>query len=1364
MRIDCSQNEQIKKLDYFLASYTSDNRLRYHDSKAKESDLIWNSSFFFANVLYNSTAQKESFTLLEFEDFVANLEKSSGLSFDTNSLFEKYWLRNVLGKIKIPGTIAGACHRFKELKNLKNELIFICSLYEQIPKEKFKGVEITKTNFEKELDKYEQENNIKLKRNKFNNQLGLSFEKDDIISFSSIDIYYKPFIDFWNDFYLVNSLKEFYDKKDGGNLIAKKDVADLHKQHSCLYKKTPSIKELVSQKVFIEENETHYILNRRDTVVNYLGELQDRVYGYLWELIFDNYKECTDALHNFLDKINNYGICPNALAYTTEKSRNSFINAAYDIVSNELDLKGIENEFAKICIDSRFSRDISSVLYYERVKNSYKLNNSDHFELYQSFDLWNERTQDNILYEQETRSEISYLIQLIVRFDKKILREETEDIDNPKLYYFKNIFLLLDSSINKPSILWNIKHYMVMYRRELLPYLLCDEKYIPIAFRFIDAIEFIDKENGNLRLLLWVKSLELALYTLRSRIKDELELSAKIIFQLFRQINQGKYEIPYNRKINKKEKELNEEKKERELLLLSIIENSALSNSRNNLEFLIPEIFNSLSKQFCEYMPEKIYDNGTIQFPLIKWDGMIWLMKCSTYWKYKPQFQKQKADTHLLTTHFFKHYTELIEINKIETFNVIENKKEVRIPTWSEKIESLESLDWIYPVYFFQKHSLFNSFLEPRLFFEKTETRYNKNNDFIVSKLRTHIAVLLQVFTKLIQSNSPYGFDTSTLLFIKESVEKKVIDYISTHIEDQPEEGKVDLFSYDADRSFKTSEKEILLPQIARVINWFNRKEEIVDAFIRTGDINKILILADAITSEGIKKKLIESITKDNLIAFLKESSWLPEMQYTLQKMSQYQQLIEETKSAIKFWEENIKGRQGHKEYEDNIFRTKLLLAFFNDSIKELNTVELPKNTGAISISEPKNNDYRTFYIALIQIKDNPESSHHLFNELSNNYPQYPVFAMNRMAAKMNLAEQKQDINLYREALSEWEQYEEMNREAVDYETLGTTFFANKMGIHFFLSASSPTELEKLDKIFSKLDLPDKMSPNILEIKVNSLVERNRIEEAKMLLEEARRYHKFSGDDDIKFIRILEEKISGTDNIEELRYCFNRVITKIPKKLTQIIPENINDRIDIYEFITKEVARASNKMLDKINSVQIYENGKKKYDEDKINDVIQILVESRLSTWGWIVKEQARKGHSANNETNSLGEIDFDFQDRNQDSIITCEALILRKEDDLQTHIKKLIANYTNKRSAFIVLVYFIGANKNFSKKWKEYSESIVPKLIYPIGYGITSNKVDDCSEAFGFSNSAIKVGCSEHESDSKLYHVFVNLNYQINK
>ncbi|MCD4747592.1 MAG: hypothetical protein K8R58_14955 [Bacteroidales bacterium] len=1349
--MDYQQQDLVKNIKSFIETFTTQKQNNYHDKEALESDIIWASSRFFASLLDKSKPVKVELSIDEFNLFVKEHEEKNNVKLNTKSLFEKYWLRNVLGRVKIAGTIESACRDFGKIKDLKRELEFLCTFYLQQPENNRKSIE--KDAFEKALTKYENEQNIKLNRDRIYEPNWLH-ENDGIIEFSHIDIYFQPYLDSWEDFCFIHFLKELYYKEKKGNKINKTDVLNAYSVHSSLYPNTPTIETLKNQKVLLETEKRFYI-NFHNTDVRYWCELNDKICGYYWESLINDTSIVSDEdrIRIFLDNTFYWESTSNVLTNTTDKAKNRFLDASCKLVLNEPDIIGVDDEFSKIRIDGRMSRGIDTILYFDKTKESYALNNSDYFEMFKSFDLWENRAQTSYLHDQNSRDEFSYLISIIVKYDNEIEREETKDENNSKLFYYRRVKTLLKASITKPALLWDIVCYIKLYRREIIPYLLLNINFVSLSFRIIDGFSFPNEQKYNLKLELWKDCLALGLIVIRSESKKSILNSSKVIFQIFRQLNVAKFDIPYRRQSKVIEQELLQEKKNREKEILSQIENSPFNNQRQtNGEYLLPQLFNELLNCFSDFKIESLYKNGTVQFPLLQWDGFIWLMKCSTYWKYKPQFQKNIPDIHLLTNNFFKLYIKQIEIEEIETYNYIEQKKEVKLPTWSEKIESLESLNWLYPIYLFYKQQKLNSFLEPRFFFEKTDDYYNKKNKLIVSKLRTHIGVLLQVFKKLILPTIPYGFKNISLCAIKQRIEQQIIDYITTHIEDIPQEGKVDLFDYNTEWSYNSSEKEALLPQIARVINWFEKKEEVIEAFAKTKDINKILTLAESITSEGIKKRLIEKIKQADLMNFLENSNWIPEIQNTILKITQYPELIEEAKKVVAYWEENISKRK--KEYEEYLFKTKLLIAYFNKDEKELNSINKPNKTSPITVGEPNYKDYKEFYIALIKIKEAPENSHYLFDDLAKRYPKYPVFALNRMAAKMNLANKNNDTDLYNEALEEWNLYASENESEIDQNNLGTTFYSNKIQIQFHLS-----NFEDLDSTFKSLDLPDRMYPDIIVTKVDSLISRNKIEEALLLLEEAGNYHKYSSKDELAFIQNLKVKVSGIDNIDELRVYYDRIFNNTPEKLIKIFPEKLNGRIDISEFIAKELAIAANKMLDKINSVSEIKK------EDKYNDLVQLALESRVSTWGWTVKDQTRKAFSPSTKDNSeenLGEIDLDIQDYNKISFITCEAFILRDIPRVQSHIQKIITHYTNKRRAFLILVYFNGKQKDFKKKWGEYSTSIIPNLKYPSGFEMTDKSIVGLSANYGFDGSSVKIGSSEHGEGTNLYHVFVNLDYRI--
>jgi hypothetical protein len=183
------------------------------------------------------------------------------------------------------------------------------------------------------------------------------------------------------------------------------------------------------------------------------------------------------------------------------------------------------------------------------------------------------------------------------------------------------------------------------------------------------------------------------------------------------------------------------------------------------------------------------------------------------------------------------------------------------------------------------------------------------------------------------------------------------------------------------------------------------------------------------------------------------------------------------------------------------------------------------------------------------------------------------------------------------------------------------------------------------------------------------------------------------------------------------------------------------------------VALATTRMLDKINSVA------KVLKENTYNDLIQIALESRVSPWGWTVKDQTRKAFSPTEK--DLGELDLDIQDFNKNSFMTCEAFILRDKQRVQLHIQKVIADYTHKRKDLLILIYYVGKVTEFESKWKEYCDSIVPTINFPLGYEMNTSNLDDVTEKFGYKGTAIKIGRASHGTSTTLFHLFININYK---
>ena len=1353
--MDYNQKEKIKDIQQFISTHTVDKSNIYKEQEALEANFKWNASLFFAKVIHLAETTFQELTVDQFEEFKKKYEQEIGKTIDTEKLFQKYWLRTVLGKVKIAGTVSSACFSFNKIFSFKKELEFLAK---EFPEGKEGSSKITKAEFDLIRSNYEKNNDLTLDDNGLYEQNWLSAKDTDVVQISNINYYFKPYLDSWEEFQFLSAYKDQIPAyEDHGLKIEKSSFDKLHKSFCQFYPKTAPIKKLLTQRV-LKSDGAFYFLNFLNTEPRYWSTLEDQITAHYWQLLIDDNSLASDEdkIKLLLNKILPFGWPTDFLLFVPDESKKRFLDAAIGIIANEKDLNEVECEFRKVSIDTDFGSSKTEALFHNQEDyDDFSLNKEDYFELLESLNKWEEKAQTTYLHGQRSRKEISFLIKMIVTHDYEVERKEKEEQNTPTIYFYKRIFTLFEQALDKPVLLWNIKSYILMSRRDFLPYLIIDKKYTSMAFKLIDDMGeyFSEDERGQNLEKLWMKSMNLALPVIRS-IAQESD-SAKLVFQIYRQLNRDKYFIPYHRQ-EKHENRTRKEKEKKELAVLSLIENSLLFNHKvygNYEHYLIPEIFNNLIDLFITLNSKPLYNNGTISFPMLQWDGLVWLMKCSTYWKYKNQFGTKPANIYLLTNTFFKLYIDRIEIKEVNKYD-FSLKKEVKgLPLWSEKIERLGHIDWIYPIYFIHGQQKLNSFLEPRLDFNTATNKYDKENQFRADKLRTHIGVLLQILRKLIIPAIPYGFEKENLAEIKSKIEQQIIDYIKRHTKEIPEEGRVDLFDYNRELAFNSSEKESLLPQIARALYWFNKKEALIEAIIASQDVIKVLTVMKWTTSEGIRQKLFKKIQQSDIQSFLEKTHWIPEIQQALLEMVNYPGLIDKINPIIDFWEQNISKKE--TSYQTPLYQAKMLLAYHDKNEIELDSIKDPEKKASYSSNELTHKDHKQFYRALIKLESDPESSYQIFKDLSSRYTQYPVLALNQMAAKIDVAKANGDkLELYKEALEEWKVY--VSKNEIEEESLSTTFITNKLIILYKLQ-----DFNELDEVYDKLDLPYQMLPNTLEVKINSLIDRERIGEALFILENAENYHGFSGIENISFIDDLKNKVNGIDNIKELLYQYNRIFNSSPSKLIKILPEKMNGRIEISEFVVKEVARAASNMLDKVHALPEILKLNNTSKENRFNDLVQLALESRISTWGWSVKDQTRKAFSPSEK--DLGEIDIDIRDNNQKSFITCEAFILRDVSRVQSHLEKLISHYTHQRSTFLTLVYFQGKQSDFQKEWENYHQTTLLNIAYPNGYELDPNKVKDVSKEFGYDLSGIRVGKTTLNSGSTIFHLFVNIKYQLN-
>lgn len=1331
--------EEIK---HFIQNYTIEQGgMIRKDQKAIEADLLWDASRFWATVIHKASPIRKKMTYSEFLDYKLHYETQNNIAINSNSLFDRFWLRNVLGFVEIPGGISCLIYTFEKISKFKNEFQFLDYLYSSQP-EKVKSIE--KNQMIPILENYNKISNTNIT---IENIWEIKeFEiKDNVIKLDNFEYYYSPFLTHWDDLQFIFDLQKIYNAGNKGLKILKSEFIQIHDNFAQLFA-IPTIESFTAQKIIELISDDVYYIDFNNTNIAYI-DLWDKVAGIYWEILLadSTFSSNQERILSYLSKILYWEDYPNALSHCSGKAKRIFLDESFSLIEGEKDIEGVDVEIRKVRIDSPHLYGIYEITS-ERFINECSLNNTDLFELYDDVSKLEHKAHITFLHDQRSRKWIFYLLWIIIKNDFEVESKEDEDSEEDKrssVFNYKRIEKLLLSSREKPSLLGMIIRNITYHRREIIPYLLTNQNFVSLSFQIIDQFNFPKEERELLSNKLWTKCLQLALITISS--PNDKEIASKFVFQIFRQINKNKYKLNANSENIVQKTAL----KDREMLLLGLIEKSPKNTHRYSKtieEFLLPAIINELSQLFIDYDEDNIYNDSVVQLPLMKLDGLSWLMRCSTYWRYKKQLSGSDFNIQPITHGFYNLYIETVEINEIEKYDFITHKRAKSIPIWAEKRERIKIVDWLFPIWFIYKNRLLNKFLEPKFDFECDTNFYNKRNRFTAEKLRSHIAILLQIHEKLILPTIPYGLKKETLSLIKKRIEERILEILEDNLENKPEEGKIDIFDFNQEWKFNTSQNEVLLPQVARAINYFGNKESLIDIIIKSNDIIKILTFTEYISSESIKQSLINKVKEADVDLFLRNTDWIPEIQTTLTKIVQYPELISQIETVIDFWEKEVIARKTkHKEYKNVLFQTQLILAYFKNDEKELNAIPIPPYDGVIIVGDISNSEIKSFYLALIKMKESPEISYNIFDRLIRAYPKYVNIALNRMAAKISLAEKSKNVDYYYEALEEWEEYKN-TRKDIDEKNLGTAFLANKMLILY-----ETQQYELLSEMFLDLDLLSKMNPEILKIYIDSLKVQGNYFEASRLQEEAEKFHKYTFSSDLKTVskfNIEDEKV-----IKELKSYYDKILNCSPESLIKILPEKLNGRLMVSEFLTNEIALAASKMLDKIMSISEIKN------EDKYNDIIELTVDSRINTWGWFVDAQSRGGFSnpRNRSTSKQpGERDLLIMTANKTPISICEAFIYRDKATAKDHVQKIF-NYYHQKENFIILIYNLDKEK-CDNNWNTYLNEIIPESNYPVNYKYISCK--EVTSEFGYNNSEIKIAQSIHENNIIMHHIFVNVDY----
>ena len=1343
--------DNIKEIQNIIKPFKSKWK-DHKDDKALEADINWNASIFFSKIIIKAKASDYYCSKDKLVSFSIDYNSKNNTAIDINSLIDKHWFREVLGLIKTPDAVRKITYDFEQNQLYKQELLFMRELY----KDNNSKQEISKTDYSKYLERYKKGNQLSLNETWLSKHwITAKNEEDENLKIGSIE-YYFTLLDYWDDIKFISIFKNEKSKVEAKGLaISKNDFEDIHNTHKSYFINLPSINDLKQQEI-IREIGSEYYVHFYNAKVSYWDTLNDKIAALVWEGIINDQAIPNDKekVKIFLNKILYW---ENSWAefykHITKSSKELFTKAALDLVLEETDLTGVKEEFYKCYLDDNITARYAFLA--NRSLNEDDLKTSkDYYEFYQEMHSLSDKHQGNLFYVQDVRGYLAFLIKVIIGCDLEF--SNTGDGDTLKTEHFPLTKELLKSGLEKPYLLWEVCHFLVQDKPTIIPYLLVEPEFSTLAFSLITKIKIespIIEINESIKLKLYEKSIKLILDTKLSKADYSNSDVALLIFQLYKEINKDKFQSLSNVRTVDEQYKIRENNKKKESLLLSLIENYPINGYQvytSSKEYLLPKIFPDIINLFKSHTEIEKYLNGTIQFSILKLDGLSWLSKCISYNKYENQFKNIEEIRENLSSIFITNYTEKLEQKTVSKKDFHSNKLITGLPSWSERNERLELIDWIYPMVVMKQTNQLQNLLTPKFPLKKADSECDEENRFNAKKIRTHLYVLLTVLNRITSNKEDFFLIQNQLKDIKIVVEKQILALLKQYaVVGKP--SKIDILSSSFEHQlFGNSKKEELLPQVAQAINWFEDKNEIINVLISSSDLLRLLIILDWITSEGVKKEIIDRIKKTKIIDFFNSQSWLTEIELTLTKLSHYKDLVEQTKEALEYWEKKIIPRRKDQNNKQVSFAINLMLAYNEKDVKKINQLKEPeKNT--FGVRDFKAYHHKQFFIALINFESNPEVAYQIFDELYDQFKENSSICINRFAAKINWASKSENeltkSTLLKEALQEWKDAEKNLPKAV-IEEIKDKVWTNKLTVFYHLK-----DFIEFEKLYLELPIPYQMSEDVISMKIELFVLQEKQQEAIYLLQKGKEYHKASDGSNPDFINKLELIIDDKSDIRLLRSTFLEIFSKKPKTLIQIFPEKLNGQIEIEKFITKEFAIALNKALDKILSIEEIK------DEDRYNDLVQVTLESRFNIFGWIVKDQTRGGFSARGY--NPGERDILIQNSNGETMTVCEAFIHRNFTRTESHLKKIF-NYHHNKNHFIALIYDLGTQASFEKKWNTYLNNSVAKVKYPVGFAIETNQTKDVTAEFDYKNSAIKIGVTTHGTNTNIYHLMVNLNYKV--
>ncbi len=1336
--MDHQESEGIKNLLKTINQCKIPNLKR--SKKAEDANKLWNASLLFCKIVLEAKSTARFFSREDFEQFTVQFNEQNSTRIETNSLFDKFWLRQVLGFIYIPDAVRVVTNDYEKYKNCKNEVFFLKYLYEIYPNQTME-----ESDLRGHILEFEEKHHIKISRKWIAETPWIKLSKDKAnLKIGNVD-YLLTLLNNWDDFRFLYTFKlQTYQRQEQSFKISTIKLIELLDNHRAYFPLTPSLLDFEQNNTLLNLKK-EYVFQTTQNEINYWYDLRDEISGHYWETLIQDTSFLSDEnrLLKFIDVMLKGSQWPNVEDYILDTSKVRLLEACVSLIQHEPDINDIENEFVKCYLDQQLGS------HYGFQSNRPMPNDSldatdDVFERHKQLQHISSKYQSNIFYVQESRKELAFLVRLVVLMDKEY---HTINIDGKsRQVHYHNIKKLLRSGLEKPYLIWETVHFIQQNRPEIIPHLLIETDLCALGFYMLNLtkMEFSNRTAKHiLRNQLLEDGLSLLLNSyLRNPNIDKFKRS-QLIFQLFLEITKEKSNSVSRVPLAEERLLLLEERQDTEQNLLQIIEDCELnggfaggSSNQSLLFYIIDELITLIER----YKTKSKHLNGIIELPFIKIDALSWLSKFLHYSDFKFQAEQISKLKARIAETFVATYLSTIEQKKVKKKKIDTAKLIESLPSWPDQNEQLARIDWLSLILIVFETGDLDEFLSPRIKLKKTKELYDKGNNFQADKIRTHLFVLLSIL-KAIQNQERF-LASDFSIEIKNTVEASIVTILKKYGQEKSLH-QINILDQRFDRQhFRSAESE-LLPFIIEIGDLFKNKTALYNQLIDSQNLVQLLYVFSNSQTEGVKESVIHQVRKINISKFMDKQHWLPEITFVVTELSKIPELQKQAAIAFNTWKIITSNRKIERETVKDIFEAQLIQAYYEGNESKIQAIAEPESDYVIR-NEFKSSDHKRFFIGLIRYNDKPDEAYEIFDSLTKQYPKYATFALNRFGAKVEVALKNESKEQFKEALKEWFTYEKTCSPSV-LKTITEKTNYNKLSVYLSID-----DTNAFNELYERLSKVDRLAPDMIKLRVQMLVKYDLINEARLLVNEALSFHSILDQSTFKFLTDLESKISESNPLEYIKKEFQSLKTSSKNSMSSLKPLKYED--DFGKQMAYEIIVASKRFL---KNTKLY---RPNADEDDYNSFIKEILENKLSSFGFHIEDQSKGGSSASGK--KAGERDLVICDDSGD-ISVIEAFKHSTKTVVQKHITKIF-NYSHMRNVFFILAYDLKPSSTFRNRWKYYKSKTLKSIDYPEGFEIDANSIWDATEYFKVKNSAIKVCRTAHKSGTEIYHIMLNVNYFI--